>query len=897
MRGFTNPRGVLLTVCLAALFVFSFSSPIAVYASGTVTDCSTFGPGAGTLQDALVGGGTITFGCSGTILVPEMTISSDTTIDANGNDVTLDANGSNRHFTVNAGAALTLRGLKLIKGNFGSGGSIYSVGTLVIENTEFNSNHANVGTGSAIYSEGQLTISGSQFIGNMGGGPVSIGAAVFNAGNATISSSTFTGNLGGMRTSAGAIYNASSGTLVGTDLTIANNTSAVGAVFNAGQMTLIRATVTDNHSADDASVIPGASGIGNSGVLTLQDSTVIAGTVPPDVSDVVQNVGTMTVNNTSFNSGEVLNGYIGGARDFVPKSGQMQLTNVTINNGLLWNIYGGMTVERSALISSPGDAFNSSAFVSLSSMGAEDQSLVGDTTFVNVTIVNAAGAAIRNGFSGMGTADGNTTLTNVTLFGNGSGIVNVQGIVTANNTLAANNSGGNCSGAVTNLNSLSDDGSCSGFTQVTTAALALGALTNGTIPLNAGSVAIDAGNMGVCPSTDQRGVARPQGAGCDVGAYEFEGGVAPPVDGTVHCPANSTQIDIATTAPVITMLENRTLDFELNIPSDSSNGLLLVQSMVGHPEAGCPDTWSYLCEDQDNESFNVLVDGVQFAFVPDHGNNQWQEFSFPLPLTAGTHTIRFSHSLQPGNNPYGSVYINAAYCIPLDNGGLVVEPETNSSGGNAGQPQSVAPPAPTMPLCASLNGSTNSVVRTNMPAGTFGVHCNVLAQNGTGSMAAIGVQAVIDMGVIHAVDVFAPSSGAITSAEVCLQGQGDLVFLNAETSPRTVQPVAAVYRDGYTCGVINGEGTLVLVRQSGMAQPAAVQSAPAVRALSDCRVTTLNMLNLRSEPNANSAVITLVPYNLTLTATEFSPGWYRVIFEDGQGWLSADYVTTTGSCG
>src|SRR5690606_15486877 len=109
-------------------------------------------------------------------------------------------------------------------------------------------------------------------------------------------------------------------------------------------------------------------GIGNSGVLTLQDSTVIAGTVPPDVSDVVQNVGTMTVNNTSFNSGEVLNGYIGGARDFVPKSGQMQLTNVTINNGLLWNIYGGMTVERSALISSPGDAFNSSAFVSLSSM-------------------------------------------------------------------------------------------------------------------------------------------------------------------------------------------------------------------------------------------------------------------------------------------------------------------------------------------------------------------------------------------------------------------------------------------------------------------------------------------------------------------------------------------------
>ncbi|MDW8255386.1 MAG: choice-of-anchor Q domain-containing protein, partial [Chloroflexota bacterium] len=31
---------------------------------------------------------------------------------------------------------------------------------------------------------------------------------------------------------------------------------------------------------------------------------------------------------------------------------------------------------------------------------------------------------------------------------------------------------------------------------------------------------------GACPSTDQRGVARPQGPACDVGAYEF--GAAPP---------------------------------------------------------------------------------------------------------------------------------------------------------------------------------------------------------------------------------------------------------------------------------------------------------------------------------------------------------------------------------
>ncbi len=35
-----------------------------------------------------------------------------------------------------------------------------------------------------------------------------------------------------------------------------------------------------------------------------------------------------------------------------------------------------------------------------------------------------------------------------------------------------------------------------------------------------GSLAIDAANDALCPSTDQRGIERPQGAHCDIGAYE-----------------------------------------------------------------------------------------------------------------------------------------------------------------------------------------------------------------------------------------------------------------------------------------------------------------------------------------------------------------------------------------
>jgi hypothetical protein len=41
-----------------------------------------------------------------------------------------------------------------------------------------------------------------------------------------------------------------------------------------------------------------------------------------------------------------------------------------------------------------------------------------------------------------------------------------------------------------------------------------------TMMLMAGSSAIDAGYNPACAATDQRGVPRPQGANCDIGAVE-----------------------------------------------------------------------------------------------------------------------------------------------------------------------------------------------------------------------------------------------------------------------------------------------------------------------------------------------------------------------------------------
>ena len=40
--------------------------------------------------------------------------------------------------------------------------------------------------------------------------------------------------------------------------------------------------------------------------------------------------------------------------------------------------------------------------------------------------------------------------------------------------------------------------------------------------LASGSGALNVAVLANCPSTDQRGTTRPQGAGCDIGAYELE---------------------------------------------------------------------------------------------------------------------------------------------------------------------------------------------------------------------------------------------------------------------------------------------------------------------------------------------------------------------------------------
>ncbi len=163
---------------------------------------------------------------------------------------------------------------------------------------------------------------------------------------------------------------------------------------------------------------------------------------------------------------------------------------------------------------------------------------------LNVTIANnavgAPGSPGSGGSAGIGGANGANG--NPGASGTGGGIYQQGGLciegvgcpsTTIQNTIVASNSGGNCAEGLDGA--VLDGGHNLSFGDTTCPGIngdpRLGPLQgNGgptqTQELGPGSAAIDAvpATGAGCPATDQRGVARPSGPACDIGAYE----VTPP---------------------------------------------------------------------------------------------------------------------------------------------------------------------------------------------------------------------------------------------------------------------------------------------------------------------------------------------------------------------------------
>ena len=283
---------------------------------------------------------------------------------------------------------------------------------------------------------------------------------------------------------------------------------AGGAILNGGNLTLDHDVFTHNQAPFGGAVV--------------QERCSSAGSPPlPCVA------ASLTVTNSTFSNNSASNS--GGAIN-------LQSDTVSISNSTFAGNSGG---SGGAVFLFGNSTFTTSGTIVNSTFNANSAS-------------NGGGAIAASSLQG-----GTVTLTSLTIAGNsaasGVGGVSAPSTLTMQDTLLANNSGGNCGGgSFSGANNLQfGDSTCSG---VTVGDPHLGALAdNGgatqTMALGAGSAAIDAGNNATCPALDQRGNARTDGDGngsviCDIGAYEAAAGTTPPPAPAVAAPA----LDRAATA-------------------------------------------------------------------------------------------------------------------------------------------------------------------------------------------------------------------------------------------------------------------------------------------------------------------------------------------------------------
>jgi hypothetical protein len=188
-------------------------------------------------------------------------------------------------------------------------------------------------------------------------------------------------------------------------------------------------------------------------------------------------------------------------------------------------------------------------------------------------------------------------------------------------------------------------------------------------------------------------------------------------------------------------------------------------------------------------------------------------------------------------------------------------------------------------------------------------YCHIIALDGKfdTSPAEIGIQSVLDLGVVQAVDLtgLLPNGVPVvpfqTPVHICMKGSGEILFLNAATAARTIERLPITVEGEYTCVDVPNAGTVVMVNgTSGIPAPPPIPpTSPVSMILTGvCNVTTTDApLNLRAAPSTSATILAQLPYDLTLRATERVPGWYRVIYLDMQGWVRDTYVRTVGDCG
>jgi uncharacterized repeat protein (TIGR01451 family) len=601
---------------------------------------------------------------------------------AGSGSTTVDANSVDRAFAVQTGAGLSLSGMTIENGTPSAnstgvqkGGAIYSDGALAVTGDVTFTHNTASSSGGAIMTDtaggSTISLTGATFTDNAadsnGGalylhqpGVAAITASTFTSnstddedGNAiyddggglTANTSTFHGNDGGE----GGIYIESNFPVSVINSTFsANNSAEGGAIYDSHSSTL---TLTGDRFTNNAA------GDEQGGALYLYSTALNVTTLSHDEFDgntasdtggaIYWEGGSLTVTDSTFvnNSGGDDAGVL-----YADAGQPLSLTNVTMSDN---------TAVQG---------------------GAIDFGGVTQTTLTNDTITaNAANGGFGGGL--YGTAD--ATL------GAGLGI---------SNTIIADNTGGDC-GAVLAAgedtgHNIDSDSSCFGGLAVAgdqpgVDPLVASPADNGgsvlTDALLAGSPAIDAGTNTNCPATDARGVSRPQGSTCDIGAFEA---AAAGLSLTKAAPASIT----------VGNPYNYTLTVTAQGPAAATNTTVTDQLPAGMTLYGSTASQG-----------SCTASGSPAKLTCNLGNLEPQTSATVALVVADTTTGSVTNTATVTDDQGASVNASATTQVNPVSSGTTVTPPPSATTPTTSAPSASAPTAGTVTLSSAL---LSGVVRT-----------------------------------------------------------------------------------------------------------------------------------------------------------------------------------------
>ncbi len=508
---------LLLGVALTAATL----KPITVRAAGVVTTCTEAG-----LRAAITAGGLITFNCGGpatiTLAAP-ITFTTNTTLDGGG-VITLSGNSATGLLISNNNLTITLRNLTLRDGRSADQGAGFKVGfynTLTIDTVMFSHNVAlrdanTCDGGGALFIGGgsTATVVDSVFVGNRANNGGAINSLRTDL---TIQSSTFTGNQAIHTANIDAQGDCGGGGAVYIDG--ANSFSKSSTVLLQGNT--FTGNLTNNHGgaifigvyANESVTVDASTFDGNRATVNTQGAAGTGGGIWFGRGNPGQATPPLTLTNLAF-----LRNHADTQGGAVWVDASANLTNVTF--------YANDAVNPAALAADDWRRGNGGAFAE-SLLGGEPPISVVNVTFAN----NVAG------FNGGAIAGDALTLRNVLFSANTGGN---PWAIQQHCTSALTNLGGTLQYPNRNPNqNYWNETNCAA--SLTIADPLLGGWTAGPVPglqPAPNSPALNAGAN--CPATDQRGLARPQGPGCESGAIELGLTVTPSAFGpgdtivTVH---------------------------------------------------------------------------------------------------------------------------------------------------------------------------------------------------------------------------------------------------------------------------------------------------------------------------------------------------------------------------